>query len=164
VRAGYQGSDIVIGNPGLMSELGIEMSAEAKQHLNGLKRDGKTSVLVAYDGSVIGVLGIADTLREESRQMVEGLRKAGLEKIVMLTGDDRVTAEAIASQAGIHEVRAELMPEDKLEAIRALQAEGHVGGDGWRWHQRCAGAGGGRYGIAMGAPVPTWRSRQRISP
>jgi Zn2+/Cd2+-exporting ATPase len=151
VRAVYQGMEIVVGKPELMDRLDIPVSQEAERHLAALNREAKTSVLVAWDGMVIGVLGIADTLREESREMVAGLKKAGLEKIVILTGDDRLTAEAIGLQAGIDEIRAELMPEDKLEAIRELQAAGHVVamvGDGINDAPALAAAD---IGIAMGA-------------
>ena len=70
VRAVYQGADLVVGNPGLTEELGILVDNQARQHLSRLKRGGKTSVLVAYDGMVIGVLGIADTIRTQAREMV----------------------------------------------------------------------------------------------
>jgi Zn2+/Cd2+-exporting ATPase len=83
-------------------------------------------VLVALDGRILGILGIADQLRPDARKMIQRLRTAGVKKIVMLTGDNQRTAEAIAAEAGISDVYAQLLPEDKLEAIRELQAAGHV--------------------------------------
>lgn len=151
VRAVYEGAEIVVGNPGLMDEMGISVNLETRRHLSRLKQGGRTSVLVAYDGMMVGVLGIADTIRGQAREMVERLREAGLKQIVMLTGDDRITAEAIAAQVGITDVRAELMPEDKLEVIRSLQVDRHIVamvGDGINDAPALAAAD---IGIAMGA-------------
>ena len=115
-----------------------------------MKAHGKTAVLVAINRQVSGVLGIADTIRPESAQMVAELRRVGLQEIVMLTGDDPLTAKAIAAQAGIERVYASLLPEDKLQAIRDLQAKGHVVamvGDGINDAPALAAAD---IGIAMG--------------
>src|SRR5690606_21668199 len=111
----------------------------------------KTAVLVALDGAVIGLLAVADTLRDAAVETVARLRASGLKRIVMLTGDDTRTAQAIAREAGIDEVYAGLLPEDKLRHIRQLQREGHtvaMVGDGINDAPALAAAD---IGIAMGA-------------
>jgi Cd2+/Zn2+-exporting ATPase len=151
IRAVYQGHTIAVGTVDLMEAEGIPVGEAAIEQLERLKRDGKTSVLVSLDGQLLGILGIADPLRESSPAMVRRLMQVGLRKIVMLTGDDRLTAQAIAAEAGIQEVHAELLPEDKLAIIRDLQSHGHIvamTGDGINDAPALAAAD---IGIAMGA-------------
>ena len=134
-----------------MDELGVQVGEQASTALSRLKSEGKTAVLVSLQGEVIGAFGIADSIRGTSAAMIAQLKKAGLKKIVMLTGDDRLTAASIARQAGIEDVRSELLPEDKLAVIRELQREGHVVamvGDGINDAPALAAA---NVGIAMGA-------------
>ncbi|MCC6896876.1 MAG: cation-translocating P-type ATPase [Anaerolineae bacterium] len=150
IYAVYDGNQIGVGTPALMKQLTINVPPEADEALDALKSAGKTAVLVSLNGAVIGVLGIADTLRANAPAMIHGLNGQGL-KVVMLTGDDERTARAIAAQAGISKVRAGLLPEDKLNAIRELQAGGHVVamvGDGINDAPALAAAD---IGIAMGA-------------
>ncbi|MCX6082124.1 MAG: cation-translocating P-type ATPase [Chloroflexi bacterium] len=151
VWAQYGGHVIAVGTLELMSELKIPIGDEPKAALTGLKSDGKTAVLVGLNGKVIAALGIADPMRETAPAMIQRLKKIGLKRIVMLTGDDRITAMSIAHQVGIEDVRAELLPEDKLAIIRELQKEGHVVamvGDGINDAPALAAAD---VGIAMGA-------------
>lgn len=151
VRAIYEGHEIGVGTNELMVEMGIDVSDAAHSHLNMLRTDGKTAVLVAVDGLVIGVLGIADRLRPDAPEMLRRLRAAGLQEIVMLTGDDARTAQAIAAETGLTRVHADLLPEDKLRVIRQLQNEGHVVamvGDGINDAPALAAAD---IGLAMGA-------------
>jgi Zn2+/Cd2+-exporting ATPase len=128
VRATYLEHTIGVGTPGWMAEMGILVPEPAESAVKQLQATGKTAVLVALDGAVIGVLGIADRLRPEAPEMVRRLRQAGLRKLVLLTGDNEPTARAIAARAGIPDVRAGLLPEDKLATIRELQQAGHVVG------------------------------------
>jgi Cd2+/Zn2+-exporting ATPase len=105
----------------------------------------------ALDGQVVGILGIADPIREMAPRMIQRLKGIGLRRIVMLTGDDRLTAQHIAAQSGIEEIQAELLPEDQLAVIRELQKDGHVVamvGDGINDAPALAAAD---IGIAMGA-------------
>jgi len=151
VRATYQGHVIGVGSKELMAELGVAVSPETEMQLARLKSAGKTAVLVALDGLELGILGIADALRDTTPAMIRQLKEIGLERIVMLTGDDRRTAQAIANEAGVTEVYAELLPEDKLNIIRQLQDEGYVvamTGDGINDAPALAAAD---IGIAMGA-------------
>jgi Cd2+/Zn2+-exporting ATPase len=151
VRAAYLGHQIGVGTTHLMANLGVSIPAMAQMQLDKLQREGKTAVLVALDGLLIGVLGIADQIRPTAPEMVHRLRVAGLKKVIMLTGDNERTAQAIAAAAGIHNVHANLLPEDKLNLIRQLQSDGHVVamvGDGINDAPALATAD---IGIAMGA-------------
>jgi Cd2+/Zn2+-exporting ATPase len=151
VRATYDGNEVGVGSKVLMSELGVKITSEVDVILTRLKSDGKTALLVSHNDAAAGVVGVADKLREDAPKMVRSLKEAGMGKVVMLTGDDQRTASAIAKEAGIDEVYAELLPEDKLRAIRELQSEGHVVamvGDGINDAPALAAAD---IGIAMGA-------------
>jgi len=150
VTAEYQGKRIAVGTLDLMRILGVSISPEAERRLIDLKSNGKTAVLVALDRDAIGILGIADLLRENATEMVRELKRSGVQRVLMLTGDDRRTAEAIASQAGVSEVHADLLPDDKLDIIRQLKLEGNVvamTGDGINDAPALAAAD---IGIAMG--------------
>jgi len=122
VRATVDGHAILIGNPALLREVGMDtttLEAEADR----LSGDGKTPLLVAVDGKPAGVLAVADTLKEESVAAVTSLRALGLE-VVMITGDNRRTAAAIARQVGIGRVLAEVLPARKAAEVKRLQSEG----------------------------------------
>jgi P-type Cu+ transporter len=122
VRAKVDGRSILIGNPALLRGAGIDTTAmEAKA--DRLAADGKTPLLVAVDGRPGGVIAVADTLKEESVATVASLSALGLE-VVMITGDNRRTAAAIARQVGIGRVLAEVLPDRKAAEIRRLQSEG----------------------------------------
>jgi len=122
VRANVDGRSILIGNPALLRDAGID-SAALEAEADQLSADGKTPLLVAIGGKPAGVLAVADTLKEESVIAVAGLRALGLE-VVMITGDNRRAAAAIARRVGIGRVLAEVLPNRKAAEIRRLQAEG----------------------------------------
>ncbi len=151
IRVRYQDHDIVVGSRDLMRETGIEANPETQAHLERLRAEGKTAVIVAKDSVELGVLGIADPPRSTAPEMIARLKAIGIDRVVMLTGDDTRTAQAIAAKVGITDVRAGLLPDDKLEHIRQLQREGHVVamvGDGINDAPALATA---NIGIAMGA-------------
>ncbi|PKO05540.1 MAG: heavy metal translocating P-type ATPase [Chloroflexi bacterium HGW-Chloroflexi-3] len=126
VVAQYQGKQIGVGTSVLMQSLNILINSEAQKALELMKSDGKTAVLVSIDEKIIGILGIADPIRENARELVSNLRKIGIHKVVMVTGDDRITADAIAGEVGIVDVHANLLPEGKLEIIEKFKKDGHV--------------------------------------
>ncbi len=132
IVAQVNGSEVVIGNLSLMEDRGFSLNG-LQPRSQELSRQGKTPIFVAYNGDVAGVIAVADTVRDESREAVEALHRLGLD-VVMLTGDNKNTAEAIARRVGIDpdsasgrdRVLAEVMPDQKAAQIRALQAEGKV--------------------------------------
>jgi Cu+-exporting ATPase len=124
VRGRVGGREVLIGSLAYLEGAGVNVTSIAK-HVDDLAARARTAVAVAVDGRPAGVLGIADPVRAGSREAVADLRAMGLE-VVMLTGDDRRTAEAVAVEVGIDRVVAEVLPERKLAEIRALQAEGKV--------------------------------------
>ncbi|HAK59930.1 MAG TPA: heavy metal translocating P-type ATPase, partial [Nitrospiraceae bacterium] len=124
IKATLQGRDILLGNERLMSERAIDFSA-LKSEAEGLSTLGKTPMFVAVDNKPAGIIAVADTLKEHSREAVAQLNALGLE-VVMLTGDNRRTADAIANQLGITRVLAEVLPQDKMEMVKQLQGEGRV--------------------------------------
>ncbi len=124
VRARLGGRHILVGNHRLLNEGGID-PAPLTAWQEALASDGKTSMLVAIDGRPAGVIGVADTLKEGSAAAVAALKSRGIE-VVMMTGDNRLTAAAIARQVGIGRVLAEVMPEHKSLEVRRLQQEGRV--------------------------------------
>ena len=116
------GQEVLVGAPRLFVERGFDISAY-EQQIDQLAEQGKTVSLVALDGAIIGIIALADTLKPEARSVVAELRRLGLTP-VMITGDNWKTARAIAAQVDISEVLADLLPADKVTAIRQLQARG----------------------------------------
>ncbi len=124
VVAKVDGKTVVLGNERLMKAYGVDLSP-ASRIAERLRGEAKTVIYVAVAGTLAGVLAVADTPRPYARDVVAALRRRGL-KVVMLTGDNRKTAEAVARSLGIDEVIAEVLPEDKAEKIKELQRRGEV--------------------------------------
>ncbi|MCC2671560.1 MAG: copper-translocating P-type ATPase [Armatimonadetes bacterium] len=124
LEATVDGRQVLIGNRRLMTERGIDMGA-LETELERLAAEGKTPMLAAVDGRPAGVVAVADTVKESSPAAVAALKRLGLQ-VVMITGDNRHTAEAVGRQVGIDRVMAEVLPEHKAEQVRKLQAEGQV--------------------------------------
>jgi Cu+-exporting ATPase len=125
------GRSVVIGNRLLLESLRIAGGAFGER-AEALYRDGQTVVFIAIEGHPAGLLGIADPLKASATGAIEDLRKEGL-RVIMLTGDNRTTAEAVARRLGLDEVRAEVLPDQKAQEIKRLQAEGRIvamAGDG----------------------------------
>ena len=122
IQAQVNGTAFTLGNLSLMQDRRIGLNGLEAQ-AQELSLQGKTPMFAAMDDEVVGIIAVADTLRPEAREAVEAMHQLGLE-VVMLTGDNRPTAEAIASRVGIDRVSAEVLPGQKAEEIRALQGEG----------------------------------------
>lgn len=131
LRAEFEGKNVLIGNRRLMSENNISVS-EREEDLLKLEQEGKTAMLVALDGSLSGIIAVADQIKETSLKAIKELQHMGLE-VYMITGDNERTAQAIAKQVNITNILADVLPENKAEAVEKLKSEGkHVGmvGDG----------------------------------
>jgi Cu+-exporting ATPase len=122
VEAEHEGRSLLLGNRKLMRERGIDLVSLLPQ-AESLEANGKTAMFVAVDGKAAGIIAVADTLKEHSAEAIARLHRLGLE-VLMITGDNRRTAEAIARQVGIDRVLAEVLPQDKAEEVKKLQAEG----------------------------------------
>ncbi|MDR3532286.1 MAG: heavy metal translocating P-type ATPase [Rhodopila sp.] len=142
------GRRVALGNAKLMADLGLGLGDLATK-ADELRRDGATALFLAVDGRPGGVIAVADPIKQTTPAALESLRTDGI-RIVMLTGDNRTTAEAVARKLGIGEVEADVLPEDKHRVVRKLRDEGHVvamAGDGVNDSPSLAEAD---VGIAMG--------------
>jgi Cu+-exporting ATPase len=131
IEATIGGKKVLLGNMKLMKDRAISLG-DMEQRAQDLSREGKTPMFLAVDRALAGIIAVADTLKENSRTAITALKQLGLE-VVMLTGDNQRTAEAIARQVGVDRVLAEVLPEQKAKQVKALQGEGNkVGmvGDG----------------------------------
>jgi len=149
-QATIGGTNYFIGSPALMEERRIDLGALGEV-IQQMQDDGATAIVLADDRSIHAVLAVADTIRPAAASAVKELHRIGVRKVVMLTGDNQRTAAAVARQVGIDDYRADLKPEDKVNAIRELSEEhGHVAmvGDGVNDAPALATA---TVGIAMGA-------------
>lgn len=126
VRASVDGHEVLVGNLRLLVEANVDATM-LEPDLALLSHDGKTPMLAAVDGVAVGVVAVADALKEDSVEAIAGLKARGID-VVMMTGDNRNTAGAIARQVGISRVVAEVMPEHKAAEVRRLQGEGRVVG------------------------------------
>ncbi|KAL5200096.1 hypothetical protein ABZP36_021299 [Zizania latifolia] len=125
VQCLINGKKVLVGNRTLITENGVNVPSEAESFLVDLELNAKTGILVAYDDSFVGLMGITDPLKREAAVVVEGLKKMGVHP-VMLTGDNWRTAKAVAKEVGIEDVRAEVMPAGKADVVRSLQKGGCI--------------------------------------
>lgn len=148
VSGEVEGQTVAAGNVALLENLGIaagDLAAQADKE----RDEGQTVMLIAIDGQVAGLIGVADPIKESTAEAIHDLHVAGI-KIVMLTGDNQITANAVAGKLGIDQIYAEVLPEQKAEVIKQLQADGHIvamAGDGINDAPALAQA---QVGIAMG--------------
>ena len=148
VTGEMDGKTIAIGNDKLFANLGIDIG-KLSEHSREYQSEGQTVMLIAFDGKAAGILGVMDPIKQRSAEAIDALHKEGIE-IVMLTGDNRTTARAVAERLHIDRIQAEVSPEEKSRVIQALQEEGrHVAmaGDGVNDAIALAQA---HVGIAMG--------------
>jgi Cu+-exporting ATPase len=148
VKGRIDGQIIVLGNRALMELSGVDIGDLATR-AEALRRDGQTVMFVAIDGKLAGLLGVADPIKASTPEAIAVLHAAGI-RIVMLTGDNETTAKAVANKLGIDELRAEVLPDQKADEIKRLQAQGRfvaMAGDGINDAPALAQA---QVGIAMG--------------
>lgn len=122
VEAKVDGHRLLVGKLGFLSENGVDTS-DGEGILASLEEAGQTSIGVAADGALLGVIGISDTVKEDAGAAIKRMREAGLTP-VMITGDNERTARAVASEVGIDDVLAQVLPDEKAARVRALQSEG----------------------------------------
>ncbi len=148
VRGRVDERDVALGNPAMMDALGVDDSG-LRESAEALRAEGQTVMLVAVDQKLAGLLGVADPIKESTPDAIEALHHSGL-RIVMLTGDSRTTAQAVARKLGIDDIMAEVLPDQKADRVKKLQAEGHIvamAGDGINDAPALAQA---EVGLAMG--------------
>ncbi|MEO1422013.1 MAG: heavy metal translocating P-type ATPase [Pseudomonadota bacterium] len=148
VRGAVDGAQVALGNAALMGDIGVDAQA-VEDRMAELEAAGKTAMLLASDGTLAGIIAVADRIKETTPKAIDALHAAGL-RIVMATGDSRRTAEAVARTLGIDEIRAGVSPEDKAALVAELKAAGHavaMAGDGVNDAPALATAD---VGIAMG--------------
>ena len=149
VSANLDGRRVFVGKEKFLADSGVTLSSELKRQADRLQEQAQTTVWIALDRRAIGVLGIADPIKPTTRTAIRALHDMGL-KIIMCTGDNRRTAESVASELGIDEYRAEVMPDEKIEIVKRLKASGAIvamAGDGINDAPALAAAD---VGIAMG--------------
>jgi len=151
VRAQIDGEAVFIGKDDLFAEVdGPPLPEVVRRTVEGLEADGRTTMIVRRGDRYLGVLGLMDTPREAAKEMITRLRELGIKRMVMISGDNQLVADAVAKAVGLDEARGDLMPDDKVETIRVLSREAKVAmvGDGVNDAPAMAQA---TVGIAMGA-------------
>lgn len=133
LAATVEGRVLVIGNKKLMQAKNIIIPAAVEQYAIEREKAGNTAIIAAVDGKVAGIFSIADQIRDDAVAALGELRKNGVKKMIMLTGDNKHTAELVATKLGLDEFHAELLPQDKVAYVKQLKEQGHVvamAGDG----------------------------------
>jgi cation-transporting P-type ATPase C len=126
MRVESDGRILVIGSRELLRKQQIRVSRKAHDWVRRLQRATETPLLLAVDGTLVGLVSLRDTVRPEARQVLDALRADGVQRVVLLTGDHPETAAAVAAELGIEEFWAQVPPEGKQDLVRSLQAEGHT--------------------------------------
>ncbi len=133
ITALVEGRVLSIGNRKLMDAEGIHLGDEVSDYAIGREKAGNTAIFAAVDGQIAGIFSITDQIREDAHRALAELKRSGIRKMVMLTGDNRHTAELVANELGLDEYHAELLPENKVGFVKDLKAAGHIvamAGDG----------------------------------
>mgnify|MGYP001302750024 FL=1 len=133
LRATVEGREFFIGNRKLMANANVEISEDVEAYAVDREKKGNTAIFASVDGKIAAIISIADEIREDAHRALAELRKNGIKKMNMLTGDNEHTARLVATQLGLDEYHAELLPEDKVNYVKKLKEEGHIvamAGDG----------------------------------
>jgi Cu+-exporting ATPase len=149
VTGEIDGKKVALGNAALLDELGVKADERLQARIDGFRNEGQTVVFVVIDGRHAGLLSVADPIKQSAADAIKELHRSNVQ-IVMLTGDNQATAEAVARQLGIDEIKAEILPEQKGEVVKELQNNGKIvamAGDGINDAPALARA---QVGIAMG--------------
>ena len=149
VSGKIDGKTVLVGKEKFLIESGVRISEELKNQADRLQEKAQTTVWIAVDGNAVGILGIADPIKDTTKKAVSELHRMGL-KIIMCTGDNRRTAESVARELGIDDFKAEVMPQEKIDIIKKLKSQGAIvamAGDGINDAPALAAA---HVGIAMG--------------
>lgn len=124
IKGIVNGITYYIGSPKLFKELSISnFNPELEQNVKNLQNQGKTAMVIGTDKEILAVISVADEVRESSKEVIQKLHQLGIKKTIMLTGDNKGTANAIGSHVGVTDIQAELMPQDKLDYIKQLRSE-----------------------------------------
>jgi len=161
IRATVDGRTVLVGNRRLLEDAGVD-AGDLDARAESLRGEGQTVMLVAIDGRTAGLIGVADPIKENTAEALANLHEAGI-RVVMCTGDNATTADAVARQLGIDAVRAGVSPEDKHELVRALQREGRrvaMAGDGVNDAPALAAAD---VGVAMGSGTDVALESARVT-
>ncbi|MBW1837077.1 MAG: cadmium-translocating P-type ATPase [Deltaproteobacteria bacterium] len=124
IVAKKDGREIIVGNERLFNERGIELTSDARQFLDDMVESGATGVIVGEGTRIVGGVGIADVLKEDVYESIKDIKRLGIKKVLMLTGDNKKVAQAISEGAGLDKIVADLLPEAKLEYVKKLKAQG----------------------------------------
>ncbi|APC49056.1 MULTISPECIES: heavy metal translocating P-type ATPase [Bacillaceae] len=150
IKGTISGTTYYIGNPKLFENLSVDFNNEQDQLIKTLQNQGKTAMVVGTEKEILAVIAVADEVRESSKEIIHKLHQLGIKKTIMLTGDNKGTANAIGGHVGVTDIQAELLPQDKLEFIKQLRSKyGNVAmvGDGVNDAPALAAS---TVGIAMG--------------
>jgi Zn2+/Cd2+-exporting ATPase len=123
VKGRLYGQLYYIGSPKLFAELHTSIETEAKRQIEELQNQGKTVMVLGTEANILALIAVADEVRESSKNVIQKLHELGIKKTIMLTGDNKATANAVGKRLGIAEVKAELLPQDKLEYIKTLRSQ-----------------------------------------
>ncbi|WP_105614979.1 heavy metal translocating P-type ATPase [Vallitalea okinawensis] len=126
ISGDVNGSRVICGNEAMMNDNAIAISKEKVETLRMLQNQGKAVIIVAKDSQVIGIVALSDQIKTNSANLIENLNRSGIKKTILLTGDNENTANHIANQVGITNVRASLLPENKVNEVKKLQESGNM--------------------------------------
>ena len=124
IRASVDGKKVAVGER-MLAKMGVVLGEEESDLIESMKADGYTVIPVSVDGRLAGLINVEDTVREESSTAISNLKKLGITKTILITGDSKAIGERVGSELGVSEIYTEVLPERKLEIIKELQAQGH---------------------------------------